>query len=269
MFAHENGRVIPKEDKIFAINGRAKAMIAEEGKENVINATIGALLDDNGDLTVLSSVMKALGTLEPVDFAEYAPIGGTPEFKAAVEKALFGSKRPEGEVRVCATPGGTGAIRSVIANYSEPGDKVLTHDWYWANYKNIAGELGRGFETFAFFNEEGTFNADDFEKVLTEKNFRRGDICQTLWRRGGSLFHGLRIERFTNLVQIRDRKRSHFLAQGIRGVPTFRRGASVIGVHQNRKAIRSELEFLGRFDNGRIRGNPFLTVIRNPLNRVF
>ena len=126
LFAHENGRVIPKEDKIFAINGRAKAMIAEEGKENVINATIGALLDDNGDLTVLSSVMKALGTLEPVDFAEYAPIGGTPEFKAAVEKALFGSKRPEGEVRVCATPGGTGAIRSVIANYSEPGDKVLT-----------------------------------------------------------------------------------------------------------------------------------------------
>ena len=168
LFAHENGRVIPKEDKIFAINGRAKAMIAEEGKENVINATIGALLDDNGDLTVLSSVMKALGTLEPVDFAEYAPIGGTPEFKVAVEKALFGSKRPEGEVRVCATPGGTGAIRSVIANYSEPGDKVLTHDWYWANYKNIAGELGRGFETFAFFNEEGTCNADDFEKVLTE-----------------------------------------------------------------------------------------------------
>lgn len=168
LFAHENGRTIPKEDKIFAINGRAKAMIAEEGKENVINATIGALLDDNGDLTVLSSVMHALGTLEPVDFAEYAPIGGTPEFKAAVEKALFGTKRPEGEVRVCATPGGTGAIRSVIANYSEPGDKILTHDWYWANYKNIAGELGRGFETFSFFNEEGTFDADDFEKVLAE-----------------------------------------------------------------------------------------------------
>ncbi len=168
LFAQENGRTIPKEDKIFAINGRAKAMIAAEGKENVVNATIGALLDDSGDLTVLSSVMEALGTLEPADFAEYAPIGGTPEFKAAVEKALFGSKRPEGEVRVCATPGGTGAIRSIIANYSKPGDKVLTHDWYWANYKNIAGELGRGFETFEFFNEGGTFNAEDFEKVLAE-----------------------------------------------------------------------------------------------------
>lgn len=166
LFAQENGRTIPKEDKIFAINGRAKAMIAEQGKENVVNATIGALLDDEGNLTVLSSVIDAIGTLAPVDFAEYAPIGGTPEFKKAVEKALFGSKRPEGEVRVCATPGGTGAIRSVIGNYSAPGDAVLTHDWYWANYKNIAGELGRGFETFEFFNEEGSFNAESFAEKL-------------------------------------------------------------------------------------------------------
>ena len=78
LFAQENGRTIPKEDKIFAINGRAKAMIAEQGKENVVNATIGALLDDEGNLTVLSSVIDAIGTLAPVDFAEYAPIGYAP-----------------------------------------------------------------------------------------------------------------------------------------------------------------------------------------------
>ena len=32
-FASQQGRVIPKEDKIFGINNRAKAMIAREGKE--------------------------------------------------------------------------------------------------------------------------------------------------------------------------------------------------------------------------------------------
>ena len=56
IFAAEQGRKIPKEDKIFGISNRAKAMIAEQGKEKVVNATIGALLDDDGNLIVLSSV---------------------------------------------------------------------------------------------------------------------------------------------------------------------------------------------------------------------
>ena len=47
IMAQANGRKIPKEDKIFGISTRAKAMIAEKGKENVVNATIGALLDEN------------------------------------------------------------------------------------------------------------------------------------------------------------------------------------------------------------------------------
>ena len=48
--ARENGRVIPKEDKIFGINKLAKEMIAEKGKDAVVNATIGSLLDDQGNV---------------------------------------------------------------------------------------------------------------------------------------------------------------------------------------------------------------------------
>jgi len=163
-FAHENNRTIPVADKVFALNGRAKAAIAEYGKEDVVNAAVGALLDDNGDLVVLSSVVEAIRTLEPADYGEYAPIGGTPAYKEAVKKALFGKYEPKGEVRVCATPGGTGSITNVIQNYSEPGDKVLTHDWCWANYKNICAQHGRQLETFKFFTEDGGFNAADLKK---------------------------------------------------------------------------------------------------------
>ena len=49
IFAKENGRTIPKEDKVFALSGRAKEAIAAKGKDAVINATIGALLDDEGE----------------------------------------------------------------------------------------------------------------------------------------------------------------------------------------------------------------------------
>ena len=54
ILARGNGRHIPHEDKIFGISNRAKAMIAEKGADKVINATIGSLLDDDGNLVVLS-----------------------------------------------------------------------------------------------------------------------------------------------------------------------------------------------------------------------
>lgn len=167
-FVKENGRTIPKEDKVFALSGRARAAAAARGNDAVINATIGALLDDNGDLVVLSSVMEAIRTLSPADYAEYAPIAGTPAFRKAVVKALFGNYEPAGHVRVCATPGGTGSITNVISNYSGYGDAVLTHDWCWANYRNICAEHGRSLETFRFFDEEGKFDTADLERKVTE-----------------------------------------------------------------------------------------------------
>ena len=165
-FLKENNRTIPAADKVFALSGRAKAAIAKYGKDAVINATVGALLDDNGDLVVMSSVVDAIKTLEPADYAEYAPITGTPAFKEAVVKALFGSYEPSGHVQVCVTPGGTGSITSVIANYTNFGDEVLTHDWCWANYRNICSQQGRKLRTFRFFNEEGGFDAEDLAKEL-------------------------------------------------------------------------------------------------------
>ena len=162
IFASRQGRNIPKEDKIFGINNRAKAMIAEEGKEKVVNATIGALLDDDGELIVLSSVNDVFKKLSPKEFAEYAPISGTPEFKKAVKQDALRGYEPKGFVEASATPGGTGAIRNTIANYTDRGDSVLVADWYWSPYGTIAAEQGRKVETFAFFNDERKFNAEDF-----------------------------------------------------------------------------------------------------------
>ena len=50
LMAEQNHRVIPEEDVIFGISSRANKMIKERGADNVVNATIGMLLDDDGKL---------------------------------------------------------------------------------------------------------------------------------------------------------------------------------------------------------------------------
>lgn len=166
--AEANNRVIPVEDKIFGINQKAKEMAAREGADKVVNATIGSLLDDDGNLVILSSVVEVLKNLTPIDYADYAPIAGTPDFIKAIKKAVFGKFVPESYTETVATPGGTGAIRNTIQNYSKRGDQVLTSDWYWSPYSTIAQDIERSITTYTLFDEEGNFNVASFESKVNE-----------------------------------------------------------------------------------------------------
>jgi aromatic-amino-acid transaminase len=166
--AEANSRVIPVEDKIFGISQKAKEMAAREGADKVINATIGSLLDDDGNLVILSSVVEVLKNLTPIDYADYAPIAGTPDFIKAMKKAAFGSFVPKAYTEAVATPGGTGAIRNTIQNYSKRGDQVLTSDWYWSPYSTIAQEIERSIAAYTLFDEEGKFNVASFERKVKE-----------------------------------------------------------------------------------------------------
>lgn len=166
--AEANSRVISAEDKIFGISQKAKEMIAREGADKVVNATIGSLLDDDGNLVVLSSVTEVLKNLTPNDYADYAPIAGTPDFLKAIKKAAFGSYVPKSYTEAVATPGGTGAIRNTIQNYSKRGDQVLTSDWHWNPYSTIAQDIERTIATYTLFDEEGNFNVTSFEGKIKE-----------------------------------------------------------------------------------------------------
>ncbi len=168
IFAEGNGRTITGKDKIFTVSQLAKNAIKEYGKENVINATIGALLDDDGELIVLSSMVDVLKSMDPKDYAEYAPIAGTAEYLSEIKHVVFGNYIPDGYIEACATPGGTGSIRNTISCYSRPGDLVLTSSWHWSPYRVIATEIGRDITTYQMFDENDNFNFRAFEDKITE-----------------------------------------------------------------------------------------------------
>lgn len=168
IMAEANQRTISGEDKIFGINKLAQNMAKEVGSEKVVNATVGSLLGEDGKLIVLPSISDELKNLDPLDFAEYAPIAGLPSFIEAAKKAVFLDHEPNCHFEAVATPGGTGAIHNAIQNYTQRGQVVLTSDWHWGPYGTIVQELERKLDIYSLYNDEGTYNTQALDIKLKE-----------------------------------------------------------------------------------------------------
>ncbi len=155
----------PADDPIFALNKEATQRKARG--EAIVNATVGALLDDDGNLAILKAAAKAVHDVPATEWAAYAPIAGTPDFLRAVMDDLLGG---EPSLRACAvataTPGGSGALRLAIANFLEPGQSLLTTNWYWGPYHTLCDESERRIETFAMFAPGGGLDVDAFDAAL-------------------------------------------------------------------------------------------------------
>lgn len=164
--SHAKGKVAA--DKIFGANAAALKATGKFGKEAVVNATVGAFLDENEILQCIPTVEKVYRSLPISEVINYAPIAGLPDYLDAVIDLTFSESRPEGYIAAVATAGGSGVIHHTIANYSEIGDVILTSDWFWGPYKVLCDDALRKLETYTLFDENLMFNLSSFtEKVKT------------------------------------------------------------------------------------------------------
>src|SRR5579871_1993780 len=99
----------PSDDPIFALNPEAPH---RKGRaEAIVNATVGALLDDDGALAVLPTAARVVHEVPAVEWATYAPIAGSPDFlRAVMDDLLSGEPELRRAAVAAATPGGTGAL---------------------------------------------------------------------------------------------------------------------------------------------------------------
>ncbi|MBX3186072.1 MAG: aminotransferase class I/II-fold pyridoxal phosphate-dependent enzyme [Labilithrix sp.] len=155
----------PSDDPIFALNKEATARRARG--ESIVNASVGALLDDEGRLAILPTAARAVREVPQEEWAPYAPIAGAPDFLSAVADDLFATE-PEmrGFAVAAATPGGTGALRHAIANYLEPGQSLLTTSYFWGPYQTLCDESDRKLATFSMFDAEGKLDAAALDRAL-------------------------------------------------------------------------------------------------------
>lgn len=166
----------PKEDDaIFGLAAKAQEAIKRYGKDKVIDSTLGALMDDNGDLVCFNTVYDELKSMPNANIAAYALVAGQPDFLEAVQEACFREYRPDAYIKVVATPGGTGSVRHAIYNYTNYGDTVLVSDWHWKPYVTISEEYGRKVSHYKLLNDKNQFNLESFKEnfeTLLEKQKR-------------------------------------------------------------------------------------------------
>jgi len=165
----------PSDDPIFALNKEATARKASG--QHVVNATVGALLHDDGSLAVLPTAARTVRAVPEMEWAPYAPIGGTQEFLDAVIGDTFSN---EPELRACAvgvaTPGGSGALRNAIANYLEPGQSLLTTSFYWGPYQTLCDEADRKIATFSMFGADGKLDVAALDRAVGEQLTAQGRV---------------------------------------------------------------------------------------------
>lgn len=158
----------PSDDPIFALNKEATERKARG--EAIVNATVGALLDDDGRLAILPTAARAVREVPSEEWAPYAPIAGATDFLKAVADDLFmGEPEMRAAAVSAATPGGTGALRHAIANYLEPGHSLLTASYYWGPYQTLCDEADRKLATFSMFDAEGKLDAAALDGALARQ----------------------------------------------------------------------------------------------------
>lgn len=155
-------------DLAFAINAKVKKAQAQYGKDNVINAVLGTLADDYGNIIALDSVYNRLEKMDREKIASYAPIEGEKSYRETVIDLCFGDYKPDAYISAIATPGGTGAIRCGIFSYADVGDPVICHDYFWQPYKKMCNEFERDFRTYNFLTDDLKFDLESYERAQEE-----------------------------------------------------------------------------------------------------
>ena len=138
-------------DTIFSRWARYQEAVGEG--HDAVNGTIGALLEDDGELAINSIVDKVVRESPAIEISAYAPLKGLPAFLDLSITLALGDMREELEEIVMnftstATPGGSGALFLAAANFAERGDKVLLRDRHWGPYDGFLAGCDLGLATY-------------------------------------------------------------------------------------------------------------------------
>ena len=155
----------PIVDNVFAVVDLAKKAKEQLGKEVVIDATIGALYDEDEQLVAFRSVYHPYNEIESKIKANYAEsFSGNPAFRKQVYKWVVQQVDLHLAHTTIATPGGSGAVSTTINNILDQKETLIIPDIAWGSYRLMATMNNMDVETYSLFDGDH-FNITSFKEV--------------------------------------------------------------------------------------------------------
>jgi aspartate/tyrosine/aromatic aminotransferase len=162
------------------ILGLTEAFRADPNPQK-INLSVGVYQDATGKTPVLESVRRAgERVVASQQSKSYLPIDGSPAYRAAVQKLVFGEGHEAivaGRAATSHTPGGTGALRVAadLIHKQLPKATVWLTQPTWPNHPQIFAAAGVPTKSFAYFDEAA--NALAFDETLSAiRQMPAGDV---------------------------------------------------------------------------------------------
>ena len=165
----------PIVDTVFAIVGKAAAAKEKYGAENVVDATLGSLYSEDGQLVAMESVFKSFEEVTPKQKAGYASgFLGNADFRRLCGDWIF--KDVNLASSVVATPGGTGAVSLGIGEFLETGETVVIPDIAWTSYAIMAKDKQLGAVTYNMFDDQDNFNLASIKTAVNSLKGKQNRI---------------------------------------------------------------------------------------------
>jgi len=157
----------------------------QDSRPTKVNLGIGLYYDEQGRLPLLDSVLRAESRLAATPIARpYLPMEGAVDYRAAIQKLLFGDDSAvlkAGRIATIQTIGGSGALKvgaDLLKRYF-PASDIWVSDPTWDNHRSIFE--GAGFAVHDYPYYDAASGGIDFAGMLSK--------LQTLPAQGIVLLH--------------------------------------------------------------------------------
>ena len=173
VFAKKNADIIPIEDGIFKLDALANEAKEKYGKENVVNATVGTLYDEDGNFVALKSVFDSYEQIDDKLKAQYAlSFSGNESYRKQIYNWVLGKTRVNMPSTVIATVGGTGAVAMVLQSCLNENDVFLFPELAWGSYKLMSQQFTLDARTYPLFKDD-VFDMDSFKQICLDISQKR------------------------------------------------------------------------------------------------
>lgn len=167
-FVRKTANLVPIADTVFSIVKLAQKDKQENGPEQVVDATIGSLYDENGTLVAYQSFFDHYNQIDNKAKAKYASsFTGNDSFRNQVVRWVFHDHAPSLCKKVIATPGGSGAVSTTFNTILDQNETVILPEIAWGSYKLMAQQNCLNTAVYSMF-EEDHFNLSSFKEVCTQ-----------------------------------------------------------------------------------------------------